>query len=279
MIEQKIIDAIELGLLFVKLIPTSSSSHEQSDNIAKLLINVLLKKLNVPYLLDSLHSFQPTFFDKIIQYLQDHQKEELAEAIKFGMLIGLFGFPSRDQEIFFRGKKLGVPGNLLKKLLSMKQNDFAANILRWLEELRRMSKTLKIFFGYGHSYSLKQEVENFLRREGYDVFTMDNANQIKPGATIIELLEIGSSESNCAVILFTRDDEISNQYRPRQNVVHELGFFQGKLGRDKVILLVEKGTQIFSNISGILYIQFESNKIQEKFYDLNVLLSKIKSTL
>ncbi len=58
--------------------------------------------------------------------------------------------------------------------------------------------------------------------------------------------------------------------RARQNVVHELGFFQGKYGRDKVILLVEEGLELFSNISGIVYSRFESNNFSAAFESLRL---------
>ena len=44
--------------------------------------------------------------------------------------------------------------------------------------------------------------------------------------------------------------------RARQNVVHEIGFFQGKYGRSRVVLLAEQGVEIFTNISGIVRIDF-----------------------
>lgn len=57
----------------------------------------------------------------------------------------------------------------------------------------------------------------------------------------------------------------------RQNVIHEVGFFQGRLGRSKVVLVVEKGVEIPSNLSGLFYLEYEKD-IKESFVDLQIIL-------
>ena len=56
---------------------------------------------------------------------------------------------------------------------------------------------------------------------------------------MVEKLEATEAEKcNKAVILLTKDDEMADgSMRSRQNVIHEIGFFQGKYGRKNVILL------------------------------------------
>jgi len=53
--------------------------------------------------------------------------------------------------------------------------------------------------------------------------------------------------------------------RARQNVIHELGLFQGKLGFSRAIILLEEGTEQFSNIQGIEQIRFSKGNIRETF--------------
>ena len=89
------------------------------------------------------------------------------------------------------------------------------------------------------------------------------------GLTIVEKLERASNYCNAAIILLTKDDETKDGgMRARQNVIHEIGFFQGKLGRKNVILLCEEGVEIFSNISGIVRISFSLNHFEETYEDL-----------
>ena len=41
--------------------------------------------------------------------------------------------------------------------------------------------------------------------------------------------------------------------RARQNVVLETGYFMGKLGRDRVIMLTDDGVELPSDLSGMVY--------------------------
>jgi Predicted nucleotide-binding protein containing TIR -like domain len=45
--------------------------------------------------------------------------------------------------------------------------------------------------------------------------------------------------------------------RARQNVVFELGFFVGKLGRERVTVLYESGVERPSDIDGLAYIALD----------------------
>ena len=55
----------------------------------------------------------------------------------------------------------------------------------------------------------------------------------------------------------TGDDiTTEGEVRARENVMHEIGFFQGKYGLCNVVLLHEDGVNIPSNIHGIVYIGF-----------------------
>ena len=62
----------------------------------------------------------------------------------------------------------------------------------------------------------------------------------------------------------TGDDEGgehgTQQLRPRarQNVVLELGYFIGKLGRDRVVVLHEDEVEIPGDVHGVVYIPLDS---------------------
>ena len=59
--------------------------------------------------------------------------------------------------------------------------------------------------------------------------------------------------------MFTADDcgrakaDKTDNTRARQNVVLETGYFMGKLGRDHVVLLADKGIEMPSDLSGVVY--------------------------
>ena len=95
------------------------------------------------------------------------------------------------------------------------------------------------------------------------------SEQPNNGMTIVEKLEAASEKCNKAIILLTKDDEMADgRMRGRQNVIHEIGFFQGKYGRRNVVLLCEEGVESFSNISGIVYIKFNRDHFSEVFEPL-----------
>ena len=49
------------------------------------------------------------------------------------------------------------------------------------------------------------------------------------------------------------------------NVVHETGLFQGRLGFNKAIVLMEDGCDEFSNIHGLTQIRVTKGKISAAF--------------
>jgi hypothetical protein len=85
------------------------------------------------------------------------------------------------------------------------------------------------------------------------------------GRTIIEKFEDFAATAGYAIVLGTGDDlgrpmdgeETDLRPRPRQNVVFELGFFFGALGRSKVALLHDENVERPSDTDGIVYIPID----------------------
>ena len=125
-----------------------------------------------------------------------------------------------------------------------------------------------IFISHGHADLLKLQLKDFIKsRLGMEALIF--SEQPNNGMTIVEKLEAASEKCNKAIILLTKDDEMADgNRRGRQNVIHEIGFFQGKYGRKNVILLCEEGVELFTNISGIVYIQFNRDHFPEAFEQL-----------
>ena len=125
-----------------------------------------------------------------------------------------------------------------------------------------------IFISHGHADLLKYQLKDFVREKlGKTAVVL--SEQPNNGMTIVEKLEAASEKCNKAIILLTKDDEMADgKMRGRQNVIHEIGFFQGKFGRRNVVLLCEEGVESFSNISGIVYITFNRDHFPEVFEPL-----------
>lgn len=123
-------------------------------------------------------------------------------------------------------------------------------------------QTKKVFVVHGHDDEAKEKVARFLERLKLEpIILHEQANE---GRTVIEKFEV-YADVGFAVVLLTPDDvgalasERANlKSRARQNVVLELGYFLGKLKRNRVCALYKKGVEIPSDYQGVLYVELDS---------------------
>lgn len=168
----------------------------------------------------------------------------------------------RMTQIVDRAYQLGA-----RRFLDKSEQDFIANLLLIVKEIKKEMNN-SIFISHGHAELLKYQLKDFVR-EKLGKTALILSEQPNNGLTIVEKLEAVSEKCYKAIILLTKDDEMADgSMRSRQNVIHEIGFFQGKYGRKNVILLCEEGVELFTNISGIVYIQFDRNHFAEVFEQL-----------
>ena len=99
--------------------------------------------------------------------------------------------------------------------------------------------------------------------------TLELAQEPNMGRTIIEKLMDNAKLCDRAVIVMTGDD-IANvdESRVRENVMHEIGFFQGTYGRRAVVLLHEEGVNVPTNLSGVAYVPFPKGHIEASLHVL-----------
>ena len=103
----------------------------------------------------------------------------------------------------------------------------------------------------------------------------------KPGMSrpLIEKFEDEARTCSFATGLFTPDDSIiksENHYRQaRPNVIYEVGWFVGRLGKERVTLLLKDGTNIHSDLDGVSRIPFSEN-VEDKFLNIQKELKAAK---
>lgn len=113
----------------------------------------------------------------------------------------------------------------------------------------------KVFIVHGHDDGARETVARFLERIGLEAIILhEQANQ---GRTIIEKV-VAHGDVGFAVVLLTPDDEGCEkggkpEPRARQNVLLELGYFIGRLGRDKVCALKRGTLEIPSDFAGVVW--------------------------
>lgn len=122
------------------------------------------------------------------------------------------------------------------------------------------SSNNNIFIVHGHNVAVQQSVARTLEKLGLNPIIL--SEQPNAGNTIIEKFE-ANTDVGFAVILLNDDDEgksktdIDLKSRARQNVILELGYFIGRLGRKRVLPLYSEGVELPSDIHGLLFIPID----------------------
>ena len=114
----------------------------------------------------------------------------------------------------------------------------------------------RIFLVHGHDGEVRESVARFLESLDFDVIILHE--QANRGRTVIEKFE-EHADVGFAVVLLTPDDTGSAvsdgrmKLRARQNVILELGYFLGRLSRERVVALKKGDVEIPSDILGVVY--------------------------
>lgn len=124
-----------------------------------------------------------------------------------------------------------------------------------------------VFIGHGRSMAWRDLKDHLREKHGFKVEAFETG--ARAGHTIRDILEELVDKSSFALMVLTGEDEQSDgTLRARQNVIHEAGLFQGRLGFSKAIILLEDGVEEFSNLHGVQHIKFAKNNIKEVFGDV-----------
>ncbi len=186
----------------------------------------------------------------------------------------------RETEIFQIGYSIGVHGSsshiqdtmdeisrryirplfeyLEVRLFDSEPETIAAKVSR-VAIVNRMD----VFVVHGHDEATKQTVARFLERVGLNPIILHE--QSNRGRTIIEKFE-DHAEVQFAVVILTPDDvgrlatepEEALKFRARQNVIFEMGYFIGRIGRERVFPLTLGNIDIPSDYSGVVYTEMDT---------------------
>lgn len=121
-----------------------------------------------------------------------------------------------------------------------------------------------VFISHGRSKDWLS-IQQYLEKD-VNLSTLELAQEPSQGKAVIQKLDDSSNKCSYAVIIMSGDDEMMDgTFRARENVIHEIGFFQGKYGLNGVCILHEEGTNIPSNVSGIVYVPYPKGTIEASF--------------
>lgn len=202
------------------------------------------------------------WYDDVIYFLNKNFGEESFEFKNFNNISFLlwFNYDLPDYEKIEQYKKgLLTSKNFLSKILEdIREGEIVQDKK---ENINYNNK--KVFIVHGHNGELREKIARILSLlELEPIILSEQPNQ---GKTIIEKLEDYSNDVECAVCLFTADDlcqtkNDKQEYRARQNVVFETGYFIACLSRERIIIVKDKKVEIPSDLSGVVYNDTENLK-------------------
>lgn len=180
------------------------------------------------------------------------------------ILIAYSNSPEKEVIDWFRQEGNGF----LSKIRYMKSKD----VVKYICNITGMAPLdgPKSFIVHGHDETMKFKLKNYLQNTLKLPEPVILHEQPNLGRTIIEKFEDESENVDLVFVLLTPDDKVyaseatnDQKRRARQNVILEMGYFLGKLGRKggRVILLYKGEIELPSDISGLVYIDI-SNGIE-----------------
>lgn len=118
----------------------------------------------------------------------------------------------------------------------------------------------KVFIVHGHDEGMREAVARFVAQIGFNPIILHE--QPNKGRTIIEKVE-ANSDVRFAVVLLSPDDHgaengAATRPRARQNVLLELGYFIGKLGRENVCALKRGEIELPSDFAGVVWEPYDA---------------------
>lgn len=157
----------------------------------------------------------------------------------------------RDHQNAFRRQMEQAKGIIQSAVDALTESVSEAN-----EEASQLVGTYdpkKVFIVHGHAEAVNQEVARTIEKLGLEAIIL--REQPNTGKTIIEKFEEYAKDVNFAVILLTADDKIEGEdfFRARQNVVFEMGYFMGALGRRNVMCILQENVEKPGDIDGVVY--------------------------
>jgi predicted nucleotide-binding protein len=119
-------------------------------------------------------------------------------------------------------------------------------------------QSTQVFIVHGHDEAKKHQVARVVRDLTGDepVILHEVADE---GRVLIEKFEASAGQTGYAVVILTADDlgravdASEDAPRGRQNVIFEMGFFFGSIGRRRVSVLLDPGVERPSDVDGLVY--------------------------
>lgn len=187
------------------------------------------------------------------------------EVSRSSFLLIIIGGVSRSEQVRHFHHGIDIARSKLQTaidVLTERLEDFGADARSPLPEepINPAEQSDAIFVVHGHDEEAKAQASLFLTRAGLQPIILHE--QANAGRTIVEKFEAHGGAVRFAVVLLTPDDVGGRRAdvlkpRARQNVIAEMGWFSGKLGRERVCVLKKGDVEIPSDFHGVIYVDMD----------------------
>ncbi|MBV9156525.1 MAG: nucleotide-binding protein [Acidobacteriaceae bacterium] len=213
-------------------------------------------------------------FDSVEEFLAEYKPEGL-----FQYIATVAATPQLRQEQLIISRKLPlVPLSVTVESAARDRvqelsNIVESHLVQFAPAVPADKPVIRIFIGHGRNGHWRDLKDHLQDQHGYKVEAYETG--ARAGHSIRDILEDMLNRSSIAFLVLTGEDETSGGgIRARQNVIHEAGLFQGRLGFSKALMLVEEGVEEFSNVDGIKQIKFPTGRIRETFGDVLAVIKR-----
>ncbi len=158
-----------------------------------------------------------------------------------------------------------LAGCARKTLKYMESND--------LIERSSMPTGKKVFIGHGRSL-VWREFKDFLQARLHLEWEEFNREPTAGIATTERLQQMLDASCIAFLVMTAEDQHADATLHARENVVHEVGLFQGRLGFRRAIVVLEQGCTEFSNIAGLSQLRFPKGNISACFEEVRRVLER-----
>ena len=130
-----------------------------------------------------------------------------------------------------------------------------------------------VFIGHGRSQDWR-ELKDFISDKLKLPWDEFNRVPVAGFTNIARLAEMLDQACMAFLVMTAEDGHTDSTLHARENVIHEAGLFQGRLGFERAIILLEEGCEEFSNIHGLGQIRFPKGNIKAAFEEIREVLER-----
>jgi predicted nucleotide-binding protein len=206
-------------------------------------------------------------FDNFDEFLGEYRKDTAAAA-RFLVSTG-FSRVSASLEFLGASSTVSITSRTraeVERIFDIFEEDLPK--ARLTDPESAIQRSVRIFIGHGRDPSWRDLKDHLQDQHGFAVTAYEIG--ARAGYSVQEVLEEMVKRASFALLVHTGEDETHSDdaLQARQNVVHETGLFQGRLGFRRAIILREDGCRGFSNVVGTGELRFSKGHIREIFGDV-----------